>query len=650
MRVTVALTALLLLGVAPAVERRSDGNLILENIPPTPPALAERLRGWDNIRTAGFQDWLADNTMLITTRFAATAQVHRVISAGGARSQITFFDEPVAQALARPGHPNDYVLRRDTGGGEYYQIDLAHVNGADRVITPPGTRNQSLVFSADGAKLVWSSVKRGAGDYAIWMASPDNPGSLHPVYQGKGEVDPLAFSPDGTHLLFEHLDIGNVSQKLFLLDLATGKVQAVAPSDEQIDYDLAFGRPQFTPDGAALILGTNQGGEFKRLVRLNLADFKATPLTDPVAWDLEGFSLSPDGRNLAYSVNEDGLSRLYVRDMIDGTTRAINGLPDGALVNLRFSPDGTRLAINMSAATTPLDIWVYTLAIRRLARWTQSEMGGIDPGSLVPARLVHYPSFDGRMIPAFVYATADRPGRHPVIISIHGGPEGQTRPDFWPGNQVWVRELGATVIAPNIRGSDGYGRSYLSLDNGMKRHDAVRDIGALLDWIARQPDLDPSRVVVAGGSYGGFMTLSAFANFGDRLAGAYDVVGISNLVTFLEHTEAYRRDLRRNEYGDERDPAMRAYMQRTAPLNNTQKMTKPLFVVAGLNDPRVPYTEAEQLIAKVRAQGGDVWYMLAKDEGHGFRRKPNRDAQRAAEILWFQRVFGEIRSSEAARK
>jgi dipeptidyl aminopeptidase/acylaminoacyl peptidase len=639
MRFWLIAMALLLSAASPVVERRSEGNLVLENIPPTPAALADRLRSWDDIRTAGFQDWLADNTMLITTRFASTAQVHRVMFAGGARTQVTYFDEPVAQALARPGHPTEFALRRDSGGGEYYQIDLADLGGGDRVITPPGTRNQSLVFSPDGAMLAWSSVPRGTSDYAIWIASPDTPERARVVMHAKGEVDPLAFSPDGKQLLFERVEITSVSQKLFLLDLATGKAVPVAPAGEQIDYDLAFGRPQFTPDGMALILGTNQGSEFKRLVRLNLVDFGMTTLTPAVDWDIEGFSLSADGRMLAYSVNEDGLSKLYVRNLMTGGTRPVAGLPDGALVNLRFSPDGSQLAINMSAASTPLDVWAYTVATRRLDRWTQSELGGVDPKTLVPARLMHYPAVDGRMIPAFVYAPPDTPGRRPVIISIHGGPEGQTRPDFWPANQVWVHELGAVVIAPNIRGSDGYGRTYLSLDNGMKRQDAVRDIGALLDWIARQPGLDANRVVVAGGSYGGFMTLSAFAAYGERLAGAYDIVGISNLVTFLEHTEAYRRDLRRNEYGDERDPAMRDYLERTAPLNNTQKMTKPLFVVAGLNDPRVPYTEAEQLVARVRAQGGDVWYMLAKDEGHGFRRKPNRDAQRDAEILWFQHVF-----------
>ena len=635
------LGAALLLGAGALVERREMGNLVLENIPPTPPALAEELRGYDNIRTAGFQDWLADNTMLITTRFGATVQLHHVAFPGGARRQVTFFDEPVAQAMARPGHADQFALSRDSGGGEYFQIDLATLGGADRVITTPGTRNQDMVFSQDGAQLAWSSVARGQSDYAIWLALPDKPESARAVFHGAGEVDPLAFSPDGKKLLFERQDIWAVSQKLFLLDLASGTTTPVNASPEQIDYDLAFGHAVFMPDGAALILGSNQGGEWKRLVRLDLATGKISPLTETLSWDLEGFSLSPDGGRLAYAINEDGISHIFLRDQASGVTRQIDGLPEGVVSNLRFSPDGGKLAINLASPTTPLDIWSYAPATGTLTRWTESELGGVDPASLVPAKLIHYPSFDGRQIPAFLYRPkGGRGGKLPVIITIHGGPEGQTRPGFWPTDQVWLKELGAVLIEPNIRGSDGYGRSYLALDNGMKRQDAVRDIGALLDWIAAQPNLDASRVVVAGGSYGGFMTLSVYAAYGDRLAGAYDIVGISNLVSYLEHTEAYRRDLRRTEYGDERDPAMRKYLEDTAPLNNTAKMTKPLFVVAGLNDPRVPYTEGEQLVAKVRAQGGDVWYMLARDEGHGFRKKPNRDAQRAAEILWLRKVLG----------
>jgi dipeptidyl aminopeptidase/acylaminoacyl peptidase len=617
------------------VERREAGPLILENIPPTPPALADQLRSYENARSAFFEDWLADGSMLISTRFGQTAQLHHVAVPGGAREQITFYDEPIANALARPGSADAFLFRRDVGGAEYFQIYLASLTGEPRAVTEPDTRNQAPVFSHDGTQVAWSSVPKGKADYDIWVMRTDDKGSRHSAYHGEGEIDPEAFSPDGKSLVFSH-PISAASQKLFLLDLASGKASEINPGAAEV----AYGRVQFTEDGKALVLSSDEGSEFKHLVRYDIASGKLTALGEAPHWDVEDTELSPDGKSLAYAVNEDGISKIYLRPLDGGAAKPVPGLPTGIVTALRFSPDSKRLAIGLNPATSPADIWSFEPATGKLDRWTRSESGGLDPAALVEPSLAHFPSFDGREIPAFVYRPKPAKGKAPVIISIHGGPEGQERPGFNPTYQFWVKQLGAAVIAPNVRGSEGYGKAYLALDNGMKRQDAVKDIGALLDWIGKQPDLDANRVVVSGGSYGGFMTLSVFATYGDRLAGAYDVVGMSNLVTFLEHTEEYRRDLRRVEYGDERDPAMRKYMEDTAPLNNTAKMTKPLFVVAGKNDPRVPYTEGEQLIAKIRAQGGDVWYMLANDEGHGFRKKPNRDAQRAAETLWFEKVFG----------
>ncbi|MEJ0046791.1 MAG: prolyl oligopeptidase family serine peptidase [Rhodospirillales bacterium] len=623
----------------PPVDRRVAGPLVLENIPPTPPELAESLRSYENVRAATFQDWLADGSMLIATRFGQTAQIHRVAFPGGARQQITFYDEPIASALARPGKQDQFAFRRDIGGAEYFQIYLGTLAGAAHAITEKDTRNQSPVCSRDGTTLAWSSVARGHADYDIWVTRVDDPASRRIAFHGTGEIDPLAFSPDGKTLLFQHL-VSAASQKLFLLDIASGTATEINPTSEEIAYDIETSPPRFTPEGHALILASNQGAEFQRLVRYDLATHAFTPLTTPIAWDVEAFDLSPDGKTLAYSVNADGYSTVFICPLAGGAAHQIPGLPKGALTRLKFSVDSKRLAINLETSASALDVWTYQPATGKLDRWTTSETGGMDPATFVTAKLIHYPSFDKREIPAFLYEPQAAAKKLPVIISIHGGPEGQERPGFWPVYQYWVKELGAAIITPNIRGSEGYGRTYLALDNGLKRQDAVRDIGALLDWIATQPNLDASRVVVTGGSYGGFMTLSVFASYGDRLAGAYDIVGMSNLVTFLEHTEAYRRDLRRVEYGDERDPAIHKFLEDTAPLNNTAKMTKPLFIVAGRNDPRVPYTEGEQLIAKVRANGGDVWYMLANDEGHGFRKKPNRDAQRAAETLWFRKVLG----------
>ena len=622
------------LAAAP-VERREVGALVLENIPPTPPALAESLRSYENARAAVFEDWLADGSMLIATRFGQTNQIHRVAAPGGDRAQLTFFDEPIADAVARPGRPDQYAFRRDVGGAEYYQIYLATLAGSAQPVTEPDTLNTTPVFSRDGAWLAWASVPKGKADYGIWVMRADDKSSRRLAWQGEGETDPLAFSPDGKTLVLTHL-ISAASQKLLVLDIAAGTVKEINPSAEEI----AYGTPHFTPDGKALILTSNQGSEFSGLVRYDLATGAFTPLTEKVDWDIEHVDVSPDGKYLAFTINQDGRSVVHLRALGAAAGKPIAGLPQGVVRGIRFSPDSKRLAVNLENAVTPADVWTVEAASGKVERWTQSETGGIDPAGLVEAGLVHFPSFDARQIPAFLYEPKARKGKLPVIISIHGGPEAQERPGFRPVYQYWVKELGAAVITPNIRGSDGYGRTYLALDNGVKRQDAVKDIGALLDWIATRPELDASRIVVSGGSYGGFMTLSVYATYGDRLAGAYDVIGMSNLVTFLEHTEAYRRDLRRVEYGDERDPAIRKYMEDTAPLNNTAKMIKPLFIVAGKNDPRVPYTEGEQLIAKIREQGTDVWYMLANDEGHGYRKKPNRDAQRAAETLWLEKVLG----------
>jgi len=641
-RAAVAVVALILSIVGPAglcadpspVVRREVGSLVLENIPETPSAIHESLRRYENARAAFFEDWLPDGTMLITTRFGATAQLHRVAAPGAERYQLTFFDEPIAAARAQPQSQNRFLFTKDVGGAEYYQGYMAGSTGAETLVTEPGTRTEQPVFSKDSAWLAWSQVTPGSPDYDIVVLRPDDPANRRVLLKGQGALAPLAFSPDGRQLLVRKY-ISIASSKLFLLDVASGGVRELNPSPQ----DIAYADGKFAPDGRGLLLISNEGSEFARLVRLDIETGRQTSLTAELNWDVEQFDISPDGRFLAYGVDEDGRSRVVVQSFATSEILPVPTPAVGVLTALKFSPDSKRLAIGLNAATSPADVWSYDLASGGIDRWTESETGGLDPGRLVEPSLVRFKSFDGREIPAFVYKPRAIRGRPPVIIAIHGGPEAQERPFFSPVYQYWVGELGAAVIAPNVRGSDGYGKAYLALDNGLKRQDAVKDVGALLDWIATQPDLDPNCVVVAGGSYGGFMTLSVFAAYGDRLAGAYDVVGMSNLITFLEHTEGYRRDLRRAEYGDERDPAVHEFMEKTAPINNTARMTKPLFVVAGRNDPRVPYTEAEQIIAKVRAQGVEVWYMLAKDEGHGFRKKPNRDAQREAETLFLRKVL-----------
>ena len=349
---------------------------------------------------------------------------------------------------------------------------------------------------------------------------------------------------------------------------------------------------------------------------------------------MESATLSSDGSTLAFTVNEEGWSALWLLDVADGSKRRVD-LPQGIIARAQWARDANVLGFTMTDPTSTGDTWTYDLASGELTRWTRSEMGGIPASSLVAPTLERTPSFDGLSIPMFVY-TPPGPGPHPVVINIHGGPEAQSRPYFSSRTQRMLA-AGFAVVVPNVRGSSGYGRTYVSLDNGFLREDSVKDIGAVLDWIAARPDTyDAGNVGVSGGSYGGYMVLAALTHYPERIKAGVDLVGISNFVTFLENTKAYRRDLRRVEYGDERDPKMREFQERISPTNNVDRIASALFVAHGANDPRVPVGEAEQIIEAVRANGNDVWSMIAMDEGHGFRKRANADTFALLQLMFFQ--------------
>jgi len=643
---SLALTAVLILASAsvafaqstptPAAttpERREVGTLVFDGIPAIPAALRPQLQRYRNARLASFQDWMDDGSILIATRFGETAQIHRVRAPGGDRTQLTFFDEPIAGAVAVPG-ADRFAYVRDSGGAEYFQIYVTDPSGTETILTQAGTRNEGPVFSRDGRTVVWSQVKAGEPDYDLVSVDLADPSSRRVIYEGVGAWAALDISPDGTKVLIgKYISIQDT--QLWLLDVASGQATRIHETTEPV----ALGDGEFADDGRSIITTSDEGSDFSRLVQIELASGVVTPLTDSAGWDVEYFDVSNDGRRVAYSLNEDGFSKIHILDL--RTRRALHQptLPVGVLGALAFSPDGSKLAINLSTSSSAGDVWSWDVARGGLTRWTTSETGPVDTATFVDPTLVRYPSFDGLHIPAFVYRPTGQTGRRPVIIDIHGGPEGQSRPGFIPTYQQWIADLGAAVVVPNVRGSTGYGKAWVAMDNGPLRQDSVKDIGALLDWIATQPDLDPERVVVHGGSYGGFMVLASLAAYSDRLAGAVDIVGISNFVSFLENTEGYRRDLRRVEYGDERDPAMRAIFEQISPLNLTERMTSPLLVIQGANDPRVPRTEAEQIVSAVRAEGQPVWYLLAMDEGHGFRKKRNADSQAEVVNMFMRQVM-----------
>ena len=608
-----------------AVEER--GSLVLDNIPSVDTPLTAKLDDYMNARGASFVDWLPDGGVLIATRFGDVDQLHRVAVPMGAREQLTFYREPVTnarvpQSAVAPG----FTFLKDQGGNEYAQVYWYDTTTrAVRVLTDGKGLHGGLSWSHDGNRVAFHGTGRDGVSYDLFIAEPANKFSApRLVFNGFQKNWSVAdWSPDDTKLLISNFVSANESH-LYVMDIATAALTPVSEGSGPASVSQA----KFTPDGRGVYLITNRDSEFEQLRRVDLVTGAVEVLTAHIPWDIDTFARSDDGRYLAWVANVDGQSRLTI---VNVATRSENlpPLPDGQIGRIAFDRTGKKLGLSLESAQQPRDVFVLEVERNALVRYTKSEAGPIDPLQFVPAELIRFPTFDrvsgkNRQVPAFIFKSRT-PGPRPVYIDIHGGPEAQYTPGFSPFTQFLVRELGFTVIAPNVRGSSGYGKTYLNLDNGEDREDSVKDIGALLVWIGAQKDLDSKNVFVAGGSYGGYMSLASMVNFGDRLRGGIDVVGISNFVTFLESTSAYRRNLRRPEYGDERLPKMRAYLQRISPLTNAARISKPLLVVQGLNDPRVPASESQQMVAKIRARGGEVWYLAAKDEGHGFRKKANRD-------------------------
>jgi dipeptidyl aminopeptidase/acylaminoacyl peptidase len=630
-----ALCALATALSAQPVSTRRVGSATLSGVPEIPADVQAAVQRYQNSRAALFEDWLSDGSMLIATRFGATQQLHHVAMPGGARTQISFGAEPVAEARMIPGSDH-FVLTRDTGGDEWFQLYRRGLTGTASQLTEPGTRNQSPVFSKDGALMAWARATRGSSAYTILGVDPKAGGTPRTLYRADGAVAPADLAADKTRLLFVR-SLSNREDQLFELELASGQARRIAPAADVAVYQ----DPRYLPGGTRLIAISDRGSDTRRLVEIDLATGAETVLTPGLKWDVERYDLSDDGRVLAYAVNEDGFSRVVVQDRVTRRALPQPTPPRGVLTALKFSPDSKRLAIGLTSATSAGDVWSWDVTGGALTRWTMSELGELDPARLAEPELIRFRSFDGLSVPAFVYRPKNIAAgtRTPVIIDIHGGPEAQTRPVWNYGAQYFADLLGATVILPNVRGSDGYGKRYLNLDNGARREDSVKDIGALLDWIATQPGLDAGRVAVYGQSYGGYMSLAVMTHYSDRLVGGVERYGISDWNSFLRNTEAYRRDNRRAEYGDERDPAMRAVLTRISPITNVGRITKPMLVMQGANDPRVPQSESDQIVAKLRANGQDSWYVLFADEGHGFLKKPNNDLRREVETVFLRRLF-----------
>ncbi|MDQ6860565.1 MAG: S9 family peptidase [Verrucomicrobiota bacterium] len=622
-------------------------SLMVDGIPPIPAELAEQVGRYTEARAAAFVDWNPKRPeALILTRFADTNQVHLVTQPGGARTQLTFFPDRVTSATMDPQNGAFFLFSKSAGGNEFnqnYRYDFA--TGDVTLLTDGKSRNSDPVWSTKSDRVAYTSTRRTGADNDIYIQSPNDSKSDRLVAELKGggwQVED--WSPDDKQLVvLEEISINE--SYLWLVDTQSGERKELTPrSPEKVAYTKAL----FSKDGKGLYVTTDRESEFQRLAYLDLASGKHTYLLPNEKFDVDDWDLSPDGKHIAYTLDEDGLSTLHVVDVAGDkagakTEPSFNPPLAPSVINgVKWHPDAKQslLGFSVNGARSPSDAYSWSTAGGKnvVTRWTTSETGGIPANSFVEPQVVKWKSFDGREISGFLYLPNESkfPGKRPVIISIHGGPEGEFRPAFGGRTNYLINELGCAMIMPNVRGSAGYGKTFLQLDNGLKREDSYKDINALFDWIAANPKLDPERVMVTGGSYGGFMTLQVSWNYADRIRCSLDVVGMSNLATFLKNTESYRRDLRRVEYGDERDPQQAEFMERIAALNNAAKITKPMFVVAGANDPRVPKSEADQIVAALKEQGTPAWYLVGKDEGHGFQKKKNQDFQFYATVQFIR--------------
>ncbi len=612
-------------------------NLVLEGIPPIPSDLVQKVERYTQFRSASISSWHPkQREMLIYTRFGDTRQVHLVKFPLGTRQQLTFFPEPIRGASFQPTNGDYFVFSKDIGGNEFnqnYRYDLN--TGETTLLTDGESKNSRGVWSNNGSRMIYTSTRRTGNDADFYIIEPQNPASNKLLTQNEGGGwYGLDFSPDDSKFLALQYVSVNESY-LWLIDTSTGEKKRLLPQEgeEKISYDGGL----FSKDGKGLYVICDRDSEFSRLAYVSLDSLEHTYLSKQFPWDVTNFDLSNDGNYLAFVTNEDGIGVLHLLNTNTRRFKPLPKLPVGQIYGVRWHNNNRELGFTLISAKYTADAYSLNINNNKVERWTLSETGGLNSSNFSDAELVRWKSFDGRTISGFLYRPATKfTGKRPVIINIHGGPESQFRPSFLGRYNYYLNELGVAILFPNVRGSTGYGKTFTKLDNGLRREDSVKDIGALLNWIATQPELDPERILVTGGSYGGYMSLAVATKYSDKIKAAIDIVGISNFVTFLENTKGYRRDLRRVEYGDERNPKMREFLQKISPVNNAENIKVPLFVIHGKNDPRVPLIEAEQIVKTVRKNNVPVWYLMAKDEGHGFRKKKNIDFQFYATLMFIK--------------
>jgi len=622
--------------IAQGDEIAPNANLEVFGIPKAPASLAPKVRRYSNNYGLPLAGWDPAKREIWLKGISSVSWVSRVESPGGGPKSWMYLQASGIYDLYFQPQAKFLVYNQDSNGDEAFQMYLYDIEKRSSTLFTDGkSRSTEPVWSNSGERIVYSSSPPAGNGVSLHLVNPFDPKSDRLLVQSTGNyLKAYDWSPDDENVAYCEF-IANTISKLWLINIRTGEKRLLSSADKKEEEYYDF--PKFSQDGKGVYVVTDKGSDFRRLAYIDLATGRFKFLTTDINWDVDEFQLAPDGKTLAVVTNEDGASRLYLIGTGTVERKPISSLPVGVISDLKWHSNSIDLAFNFKSPRTPNDVYSINSNTGNVERWTKSATGGVEAEKLALPEVITWKSFDGRMISGFLYRPpATFTGKRPVIINIHGGPVDQYRPVFGFDDNFFTNELGVVRIYPNMRGSSGYGKTFLNLDDGVKREGAVKDIGALLDWIKTQPDLDAERVLVQGESYGGYLALSVAVSYSDRIRGAISDSGMTNLATFIERTEGWRRDVQRPEFGDERDPKIRAFMERSAPLNNVDKIKKPLLIIQGRNDPRVPVSEAEAIVQALKKRDTPVWYLLAKDEGHTFVKQANRDFRLYSIILFVQ--------------
>jgi protease II len=615
-------------------QKTEIGNLIIEGVPKLDAGMEEQFQKYQNLRTASFSSWANDGGMFISTRFGDVNQIHHVAKPGADRKQITFFKEPIISALVSPNKlQNGFIIEKDKGGNENYQIYFFDLKTSEaRLLTDGVSRNLFQAWNHDGTKIAFTSNKLNPANTDLFVRDlkEENANMLLELKGGGWSVQD--WSRDGNKMILSNYVSINESHP-YIYELNTNKLEPIFDVNEKVNFD----NIKFSADEKRIFYESNKNSEFTKLRVLDLKTKVESIISKNEIWDVESYEISKDKSLITYKINEGGYSKMILYNTISKTSIEILNMPKGVIGSFEINQNNTRIGLTLTKPNLPAEAYSYEIASKKLTRWTNSELFGLDAGAFSDASIIDFKSFDNLKVSSFYYKPIKKSGsKLPVLISIHGGPEGQSVANFNAFLQFVCTELKVAVLVPNVRGSTGYGKTFLNLDNAELRENSVKDIGALLDWVKTQPDLDPERVIVYGGSYGGYMCLASMTNYNERFRAGINLFGISNFTTFLKNTSPYRADLRRAEYGDERKPEMAKVFEQISPINKIKNITKPMFIYQGLNDPRVPFSESQQMVDALKAQGNQTWYVIAKDEGHSLAKKANRDYMNVAMLMFIK--------------